>query len=234
MKAAVDLHIHSVLSPCAHCDMTPNNIVNMALLKGLDVIAITDHNSCDNVEAAIKVAGDKILIMPGMEVQTREDVHLLCYFDSLDAIYGFDNEIRKHFIGVENVPEIFGYQLIMDEKDQIIGKRDELLLSSLDLSVEQVVQLTKIKGGAVVPAHVDRPSYSIISQLGFIPENLSFGVLEISHSNASIPLQAEGFHHIISSDAHELGNILEKETILDIYCLSTTALIQWFNCPCVV
>ena len=97
MMIAVDLHIHTALSPCADDDMTPNNIVNMALIKGLDAIAITDHNSCDNVEAVIKVAGDRLLVVPGMEVQTREEVHLLCYFDDLDKLIHFDGIIRRHF-----------------------------------------------------------------------------------------------------------------------------------------
>ena len=169
MKIAVDLHIHSALSPCADNDMTPNNIVNMAVLKGLDAIAVTDHNSCSNVEAVMKVAGDRILVLPGMEVQSREDVHLLCYFSSLEALFKFDSYIRKHMNGMQNISEIFGNQYIMDEFDRITGERKDMLLSSINLSVERIVQLTYDIGGVVVPAHVDRPSYSIISQLGFIP-----------------------------------------------------------------
>jgi len=123
MKTAVDLHIHTALSPCADQDMTPNNIVNMALLKGLDVISITDHNSCDNVAAVMKAAEGKILVLPGIEVQTREDIHLLCYFESIETLKDFDCELRSHLYKLDNRPEIFGHQYIMDHRDRIIGER---------------------------------------------------------------------------------------------------------------
>ncbi|MCM8899714.1 PHP domain-containing protein [Caldicoprobacter algeriensis] len=229
MKIAVDLHIHSALSPCADDDMTPNNIVNMAILKGLDAIAITDHNSCDNVEAVMKIAGGRILVLPGMEVQTREDVHLLCYFEDIKCLLDFDAYIRNFMPQVPNVPHIFGNQYIMDENDQIIGKREDLLLSSLDLSVEEVVQLVLQRGGVVVPAHVNRPSYSIISQLGFIPKNLAFSVLEFSKIDTNYTIYSQGFKHIYSSDAHQLGQILEREMLIDVYDVSLAAIIQWLK-----
>ncbi|NLO81756.1 MAG: PHP domain-containing protein [Clostridiales bacterium] len=234
MKIAVDLHIHSALSPCADDDMTPNNIVNMAVLKGLDAIAVTDHNSCDNVEAVIKAAGNRIIIVPGMEVQSREDVHLLCYFNHLEALREFDGHIRKYLDGLDNISEIFGNQYIMDERDQIIGERKEMLLSSVDLSVEQLVQLAVNFGGVAVPAHVDRPSYSIISQLGFIPPDLNIRVLEFSHNSGSIVSQMQEYQRIISSDAHSLGEILEREMFLDVDNVSLTDIIQWLTCPCVI
>ena len=234
MKIAVDLHIHSALSPCADDDMTPNNIVNMAVLKGLDAIAVTDHNSCDNVEAVVKAAGKRILVLPGMEVQSREDVHLLCYFASLDALYKFDGYIKEYMDGAGNVSEIFGNQYIMDEYDRITGEREDMLLSSIDLSVEQIVKLTVDNGGVVVPAHVDRPSYSIISQLGFVPSSLNIRVLEYSHKNEYIVSKMQDYQRIISSDAHTLGEILEREMFLDIDDVSLTAIIQWLTCPCVI
>ncbi len=229
MKIAVDLHIHSALSPCADDDMTPNNIVNMAILKGLDAIAITDHNSCDNVKAVMKVADGRILVLPGMEVQTKEDVHLLCYFEDTKDLLDFDGYIRHFMSQVPNVPHIFGNQYIMDQEDQIIGERKELLLSSVDLSIEQVVQLAVQRGGVVVPAHIDRPSYSIISQLGFIPSNLGFSVLEFSKFDTNYTMYYQGFKHIYSSDAHQLGQILEREMLIDIHDVSLTGIIQWFK-----
>jgi len=229
MKIAIDLHIHSALSPCADDDMTPNNIVNMAILKGLDAIAITDHNSCDNVQAVMNVADGRILVLPGMEVQTKEDVHLLCYFEDIEGLLDFDACIRHFMPQVPNVPHLFGNQYIMDQNDQIIGERKELLLSSLDLSVEQVVQLVIQRGGVVVPAHIDRPSYSIISQLGFIPSNLGFNVLEFLKFDMNYTIYYQEYKHIYSSDAHQLGQILEREMLIDIYNVSLTDIIQWLK-----
>jgi hypothetical protein len=229
MKIAVDLHIHSALSPCADDDMTPNNIVNMAVLKGLDAIAITDHNGCDNVDAVMKVADGRILVLPGMEVQTKEDVHLLCYFEDMNWLLDFDAYIRNFMPEVPNVPHIFGNQYIMDENDRIIGQREHLLLSSLDLSVEQIVQLVLQRGGVVVPAHIERPSYSIISQLGFIPPNLGFSVLEFSKFDTNYTMYSQGFKYIYSSDAHQLGQILEREMLIDVYDVSLAAVIQWLK-----
>ena len=112
MEAAIDLHIHSALSPCGDDDMTPNNIVNMAILNGLDAIAVTDHNSCDNVEAVMKSAGERILVIPGMEIQTREEVHLLCYFYDLYSLCSFRNQIESCYDGLANNPSFFGHQWI--------------------------------------------------------------------------------------------------------------------------
>ena len=123
MNIAVDLHIHSALSPCADDDMTPNNIVNMAILKKLDAIAVTDHNSCDNAEAIVKLAGSQLIVVPGMEVETKEEVHVLCYFEDVDKLLDFGELIRTKLPSVANIPQIFGNQLIIDENDQIIGER---------------------------------------------------------------------------------------------------------------
>jgi len=230
MRIAVDLHIHSVLSPCADSDMTPNNIVNMALLKGLDAIAITDHNSCDNVGAAMKVAGDRLIIVPGMEVQTREEVHLLCYFSNMDKLLAFDELIRRSFPGIPNNPELFGKQQIMNELDEIIGERSEMLISSIDMSIDEVVEEVRRNSGIVVPAHVNRSSYSIISQLGFIPPELGFRMLEISQN--SIDYLAPEYlkmPYFYSSDAHSLGQILERECFITVDNLSTTGILKFLR-----
>ncbi|HOO13429.1 MAG TPA: PHP domain-containing protein, partial [Bacillota bacterium] len=121
MNLTLDLHIHSALSPCGDNDMTPNNIVNMALLKGLDAIAVTDHNSAENVEAVMKLGFEKgIVVVPGMEVQSKEEVHLLCYFSDLDRALGFQQRVYDNLEG-ENNPDYFGDQLIMDEMDRVVG-----------------------------------------------------------------------------------------------------------------
>ena len=128
MNLTLDLHIHSALSPCGDNDMTPNNIVNMALLKGLDAIAVTDHNSAENVEAVMKLGFEKgIVVVPGMEVQSKEEVHLLCYFSDLDRALGFQQRVYDNLEG-ENNPDYFGDQLIMDEMDRVVGHNRRLLI----------------------------------------------------------------------------------------------------------
>lgn len=226
MRIAIDLHIHSVLSPCAGSDMTPNNIVNMSILKQLDAIAITDHNSCNNVEAVMKLADKRLIVLPGMEVQTREEVHVLCYFPTLDKLQDFDKVISNNLPHISNVAEIFGYQYIMNECDEIVGTREQMLLSSVDLSINSLVDEVRSRGGVAVPAHIHRPSYSIISQLGFIPIDLGFGMLEVSQDEINLAsgyLQMPCFY---SSDAHRLEEILERESYLNIKELTIEAILD--------
>jgi PHP family Zn ribbon phosphoesterase len=135
VKIAIDLHIHSALSPCSDDDMTPNNIVNMAVLNGLDAIAITDHNSCDNVESVMKAAEGRIIVIPGMELQTIEEVHLLSYFTDLYSLLAFSEDLEQYYDGSPNRPEFFGHQLIMDEKDEIIGEKKQALIPFYLISI---------------------------------------------------------------------------------------------------
>lgn len=214
MEAAIDLHIHSALSPCGGDDMTPNNIVNMALLNGLHAIAITDHNSCDNVEAVMRVAKDRLVVVPGMELQTREEVHLLAYFNELSSLYAFRTQMEQFYDGIPNNPNFFGHQWIMNEGDEIIGEKQQSLLTSLALSFDDTVELIRKYQGLPVPAHINKPSYSVSSQLGFLPPNLGLTLLEFSQN---FPMNFRDYPNckfLISSDAHELGQILDgKMTI---------------------
>jgi PHP family Zn ribbon phosphoesterase len=231
MEAAIDLHIHSALSPCSDDDMTPNNIVNMALLCGLDAIAVTDHNSCDNVEAVMKAAGGRIVVIPGMELQTREEVHLLCYFRDLESLLSFQKELNSLYDGVPNTPSIFGNQLIMNERDQIIGEKKQSLLTSLEISFDDAVGLIRRYHGIPVPAHINRPSFSIISQLGFIPPALQLRLLEFSQ-NFPISLQNyPGFHFITSSDAHSLGYILDRKMLIQVEKINAESILQFLADP---
>ena len=178
MKYAVDLHIHSGLSPCADKDMTPNNIINMALVKGLDIIAITDHNSGANLEAVSKCAKKSGLIfIPGMEVETSEEVHLICLLPDLTCAAELQHHIYNALPSIQNREDIFGNQLIFDENDQITGEERRMLITATNLTVNKVFLLVKQLGGAVIPAHVDRLSYSMISNLGMIPEDLGITYL---------------------------------------------------------
>ena len=217
MRAYYDLHIHSALSPCGDEDMTPNNIVNMALLKGLDIIAVTDHNSCGNVRAVQKVAGDRLLVIPGMEIETEEEVHILAYFPTIEQAEKMQEEIEKSIPPIKNRADIFGRQLYLDEEDEIVEEEERLLVTASGLPIEQVFERVRYHGGVPVPAHIDRTSYSIISNLGFIPENIDISALEITEKmRAELENKYSDFVILTSSDAHYLGDIAEPLYYLDI------------------
>ena len=229
MKYAIDLHIHSALSPCADDDMTPNNIVNMAILKGLDIIAITDHNSCDNIEAIMEVGERQYTHNTRYGGTIKGRVHLLCYFTELDNILKFDAVIRAKLPKISNSPHIFGNQYIMDSLDNIVGIREELLLTSVDMTVDEVANKVRELGGVVIPAHVDRMSYSILSQLGFIPPELEFPTLEVSTVSSVDELNLKEYDYILSSDAHSLGNIMEREMFVELQYPTVSGLLSLFR-----
>ncbi|SHJ81891.1 PHP domain-containing protein [Paramaledivibacter caminithermalis] len=222
MKIYYDLHIHTALSPCGDNDMSPMNIVNMAMLKGLDVIAITDHNSVKNCLPSIKAAEDNnIIVIPGMEIQTKEEVHLLCLFRDIKAALEFGSKIDNLIPNYTNNPEYFGEQLIFDNENNIVGKENRLLISSVDISISKVFEMVDKLNGVVIPAHVDKRNYSIISNLGFLPLDLDITTIEISKNchkedfiNRNKYLQ--NYNMIINSDAHYLGDISEPVNYMNI------------------
>ncbi len=232
MKYAVDLHIHSALSPCSDKDMTPNNIVNMALLKQLDIIALTDHNTAANTAATCKCAeGTNILVVPGMEVETSEEVHLICLFPNVRAALLMQEKVYAALPPMENREDIFGAQYIMDEEDNITENLKRMLITATSLPVQEVFEFAAGIGGVVIPAHVDRSSYSVISNLGFIPEDLKINYVEISKNCDAQALiknngQLEKYKMLRSSDAHCLGEILERETFLELEEFSVECLLD--------
>jgi PHP family Zn ribbon phosphoesterase len=222
MKLAADFHIHSALSPCADDDMTPNNIVNMACLKKLDIIAITDHNSAANLEAVLNCArGRDILVVPGMEVETMEEVHVLCLFPGLYEALRMQEVVYGALPGLRNQESIFGRQLIFNEHDDIIGCESRLLLTATKLSMDDVFNIVRDMEGAAIPAHVDRGAYSVISNLGMIPENLGIKHVETS-KKCNIEEFKKRYPHVCNykliktSDAHSLGNILERGFFIEL------------------
>lgn len=222
MEVYADLHIHTALSPCGDNNMTPNNIVNMAKLKGLGVIAITDHNSCENVKACISAASETDLtVIPGMELQTREDIHAVCLFNSMDKAYAFQDYVYKHLPDIKNRPDIFGEQIVFDKDDNIIGYNERMLLTSTDISFDEAFEAVKNLDGVFIPAHVDRKSFSILYSLGFIPDYLPIKLLEY-HSEESIKnlikkgILIDKYKYIKSSDAHYLHQILEMDEAIRI------------------
>ncbi len=218
MKYYYDLHIHSNLSPCGDKDMTPNNIVNMAHIKNLDIISVTDHNSCKNFPA-LKKLGDtrNIIVIPGIEVNTKEEVHLLCYFKDYLDCNEFSDIIYESLPKIKNNPKIFGEQLIYDEKDDIIKKEDVLLTGASKYSINEIIKLVKENKGIVIPSHVNRRANGIIGVLGFIPENLDFKYIEISGEvNAKLLKKLQDkYKIIINSDAHRLVDISERNNYLE-------------------
>lgn len=232
MKAFYDLHIHSALSPCAEEEMTPNNIVNMAYIKGLDIIAVTDHNSALNCEAILKCAKARgIVAVPGMEIETREEVHMVCFFPGLEEAMKMHDIVNNALPKIENREEIFGQQLIMDEDDNIIGKYKQMLLTAADLGIDEVFEIVDNLHGVVIPAHVDRDSYSIISNLGIVPDYLDIKYLEFSKDcmvseflNKNPYLS--NYKFLKSSDAHNLGQILEKESTIELEEISIECFIK--------
>lgn len=210
-----DLHIHSCLSPCGDDDMTPANIAGMAAVKGLDVIALTDHNSCRNCPAAI-YHGEKhgVTVIPGMELTTREEVHVICLFPTLENALAFDSLVYKELMPFPNREDIFGKQQIMDPTDRVIGTVENLLINATSIPFDDVFSLTASYGGIAYPAHVDKASNSLLSNLGFVPPDSTFACAEFHdfenlHRIKKEHPYFEGCRAICCSDAHYLEDILE-------------------------
>lgn len=232
MKICYDFHIHTALSPCGHEDMTPNNIVNMALMNELDAIAITDHNTCENVAAVMKVAeGTGLLVLPGMEVESREEIHVVCLFSALEDVYNMQNTVYSNLPEMRNKAKIFGRQSVIDENDDEVKVLDKLLSFATQLSLEEIVELAQQNNGVAIPAHIDRPSYSVISNLGLIPVNLRVTTLEVSRfaSKKEYEEKYPNYQIIQSSDAHELGFIGAAKGTLDVTTKAIASILDVFK-----
>lgn len=216
-----DLHIHSCLSPCADNDMTPCNIAGMAAIKGLGIVALTDHNSTKNCRAFFAAAKRHgIVPIAGMELTTAEDVHIVCLFPTLEAAEKFDDEYRSFRILYKNRKDIFGDQLILDEEDNVIGEEEHLLLNASTLSIEDAERLAKKYGAAVFPAHIDRDENGIIAALGCVPETPHFHAVEF-RDRGSIGEYSEKYGLsdkliLTDSDAHYLWDISEAENYIEL------------------
>ncbi len=220
-KFYYDLHIHSCLSPCADDDNTPNNIAGMAHLSGLDIVALTDHNTSRNCPAFFKAA-EKYGIIPiaGMELTTSEDIHLVCLFEKLEDALKFDEEIQKFRVYIKNNVKIFGRQLIMNENDEVIFEDDYLLSNATEISIEDAEKIVKDFGGICYPAHIDRDANGIIAILGTFPEHLPFKHFELRDSSKYDFLSKnhpiDGKLKIVSSDAHFLEDIKDAENYFEL------------------
>ena len=205
----VDLHIHSCLSPCADNDMTPANICGMAHLKGLQAIAITDHNTARNLPY-VKEAADYygLILLPGMEVTTKEEVHLLGYFPTVEAAVEAGEFFSSHLPPMPNMPDFFGHQYVMNTDDEVVDVEDRLLIGATDLSLEECTRIIREHGGAAVPAHINR-GHGLLTNLGLFPEEPEFPVVEVRNELDVNDKLIGNRRRLQSSDAHHLGDILE-------------------------
>ncbi|MBQ9832565.1 MAG: PHP domain-containing protein [Clostridia bacterium] len=224
MRIRVDLHIHSCLSPCADDSMTPWNIVGMAKLKGLDAVAICDHNGTLNIKAAIKAGNEYgVCVVPGIEVTSREDIHLLCYFPTLEAAEKMGEAVEKCQLKIKNKPSVFGNQIIVDEDDEPCGEVERLLLSACDMDINDVADKARTLGGIMVPAHINKGANSLLPTLGLMPQTPEMPTVEVFKMR---PHSALGKLCIMSSDAHMLEDILEQGFELECDELSAQGIVN--------
>lgn len=212
-----DLHMHSCLSPCGDNEMTPANIAGMAQLKELDLIALTDHNSCRNCPALMEnAAGSGLLVIPGMEINTEEEIHAVCLFRNLDGAMEFDRYVYERLPAFSNDPAIYGRQLVMDPNEKVLTEVPKLLISGCTVSLMDLKALVAEYSGICFPAHIDKSSYSVLSVLGTIPPECDFHTVEISRPPLIDNLLAEHTEIkpetqvLTNSDAHYLWDISER------------------------
>lgn len=212
--------------------MTPANIAGMAAVKGLDVIAVTDHNSCRNCAPAMKMAEEYgVIALPGMELCTEEEVHVVCLFPDLQAALDFDAYVYDKMLKIPNKEKIFGEQLLYNDMDEIIGKEPNLLLCNTSIGFEEVYPLTEERGGIMIPAHVDKTANSLIANLGFIPPDSQFTCAEIKNLSKKEELLQQHVYLnqcriITNSDAHYLEHINEPEHRIEVSGTSASEIIK--------
>ena len=230
-----DLHIHSCLSPCGDADMTPGNIAGMAAVKGLDVIALTDHNTCRNCPALLKMAEEYgVLALPGMEINTSEEVHAVCLFLALEQAMEFDSYVYERLVKFPNNREIFGNQQLYDENDVCVGEEPNLLINSVDISFDRLWDLVEGFGGVMFPAHIEKSSNSLIANLGFVPPDSKFQTAELKdlkklHQVRQANPYLEKCRIISNSDAHYLEHIHEPELTIPVEEKSAEAVIRYLK-----
>ncbi len=210
-----DLHIHTCLSPCTELDMSPKEILTAAKKKELDIIGICDHNSSENSLAVMNAAKKmNISVFPGMEVTSQEEVHVLALFDGIEGALKLQKFVYKNLPG-ENDEKAFGMQVVVNEKEEVLGFNNKLLIGATTIPLEEVIRLIHSFSGIAIASHIDRESFSIIGQLGFIPDNLELDALEISPNITFKEARKRYANHYpitCSSDAHLPDDIGKRFT----------------------
>lgn len=217
-----DLHIHSALSPCGSLEMSAYDIITFAKHKGLDIIALTDHN-CTRQVSVVRDLGlrENILVIPGLEVNTKEEIHCLVYFETISQLEEFQLFIDDHLPKVKNDPELFGDQVWANEDGEIVGEVEELLLVALSATFDEVCRKVRSMDGLVVPAHIDKSRNSILSQLGFIPSTAMIDAVEVSQTTQYAHLlevhpEIASWSVMSNSDAHFLQDIGLRTTLFNL------------------
>lgn len=211
-RIRADLHVHTCLSPCGDLAMSPRTIAERVCSLKIGILGICDHNSAENVPAVMKAAGARdVTVLPGMEVCTREEIHVLALFEHISQAFALQSTVYDHLAG-KNDPDVFGLQVVADDHDEVLAFEERLLIGAVDMPVDDVVREIHRLGGAAIAAHIDRESYSVLSQLGFIPPGLGFDALElsryISQEEARIRFQSQSASTFIrNSDAHYPGDV---------------------------
>lgn len=225
-----DLHVHSVLSPCGDLDMSPTRIIKKAKEKKLDIIGITDHNSTLHAECMMQLGNKEgITVLPGAEITTREEVHCLTFFENIETTKKFQQFIDKNTVEINNKPDRFGHQLVVNAQEEIIDTIDHLLIVGLNATINEVEEEVHRLNGIFIPAHVDRSSTSIYSQMGFIPHDLNIDAIEFSGSTNKKALLSKRKELankclITNSDAHyehQLGSCITE------YFIEKPTFIEW-------
>ena len=208
----VDLHLHTTLSPCGELEMGAPEIVERAREAGLDIIAISDHNSCDNYPAIFECASGNPVVLPAIEVQTAEDIHMLTIFPDYRRAARFQSWLWERMPPIENDPEIFGYQVVIDAQNEIIRMEDTLLVQGVGYDIDTIIDRAHSEGAIVILAHIDRPSFAYPAVLGPIPDNYPTDGLELScrlnsEQAAEWREQYPSYTFVRSSDSHSLQTI---------------------------
>ncbi len=233
----IDLHIHTLLSPCGSLDMSPVRIVQEAKTRGLDMIGITDHNTTRQCREVVRIGeSEGVKVICGVEITTREEAHCLAFFEDFDKMDSFQEYLDLHLPDIKNIPDKFGDQVWVDSNEMIAGEETKVLISALNVSVEEIEKQVHELNGIFIAAHIDRPSYSLISQLGFVPKTLKLDgveLMDISKRESMIKAHSlpENLPFITSSDAHyphQIGTrfveLQMKEAIFEELRISLTQL----------
>lgn len=217
-KYRADLHIHSILSPCTELtEMSPHAIIERAVQVGLHMIAVCDHNTCENIPALLRTSRTTgLAVLAGMEITSQEEIHILGIFDTEESAFEVQEIVYQNLPG-ENDEEAFGYQVVVNEHQEVISFNKKLLIGATTLPLERVVELIHSRAGLAIASHIDREAYSIIGQLGFVPPGLVLDALEISPGMGLEEARARftgiaSFPLITSSDAHTLEGIGKSST----------------------
>lgn len=230
---AFDLHMHSCLSPCGGDDNTPANLAGMCALAGLEVAALTDHNTTGNCGAFCEAAARYgLLALPGMELTTAEEAHVVCLFSTLEGAQEFGAYVRERLPPVKNDPDLFGPQVLMDGADRVLGEETAFLAGAADIGIYDVAHLVEKYGGIAYPAHIDRPSFSLLSNLGLWDDALGFPLAEVSR-NCPPDLfdrpDLKGVRHITACDAHYLDQIPDAHQFMTLEEPTAELVLKWLK-----